>query len=61
LLGGNRLLPQAKVLLQTYGSIQPTAPQASAALKTPPTDADLQSTALKYGMSVDAVKKKLGL
>jgi hypothetical protein len=38
-------------------SASPSAPK----LKAPPSAADLQNTALKYGMTVDQVKQKLGL
>ena len=34
---------------------------AAANLKTPPTQADLENTAKKYGMTVDQVKQRLGL
>jgi len=38
----------------------PAAP-ASGRLKTPPSQSDLQNTALKYGVTVDEVKKRLGI
>lgn len=72
---GDRTLPIStrKAALQTVMELQqkyaelnggqasqtPTAPVSK--LKTPPSQSDLQNTALKYGMTVDQVKQKLGI
>lgn len=39
----------------------PVTPTAPGKLKTPPSQSDLQNTALKYNMTVDQVKQKLGI
>lgn len=63
-LGGMPTIPMPTPSVtppQAGGQPAQQAPTAPAKLKAPPTQADLEATARKYGVTVDEVKRRLGL